>query len=72
MALNPGLKVLSVGGYHDLATPFFQTEKDLARLAPNPNILIKVYNGGHMTYLDDTSRVTEKADVRSFYQSALQ
>lgn len=71
MALNPSLKVLSVGGYHDLATPFFQTEKDLSRLGATPNITVKVYDGGHMTYLDDASRAKEKADVRSFYQSAL-
>jgi carboxypeptidase C (cathepsin A) len=71
MALNPALKVLSVNGYHDLATPFHQTERDLARLDPNPNISIKVYDGGHMTYLDDGSRVKEKADVRAFYQSLL-
>jgi len=72
MALNPALKVLSVSGYHDLATPFFQTEQDLARLGANANIAIKVYNGGHMTYLDDGSRPLEKSDVKAFYQSALQ
>jgi len=71
MAQNPALKVLSVSGYHDLATPFHQTERDLSRLDPNPNITVKVYSGGHMTYLDDASRVKEKADVRAFYQSAL-
>jgi len=71
MALNPALKVLSVSGYHDLATPFYQTEKDLARLGANPNIRIEVYNGGHMTYLDDDSRAQEKNDLRSFYQQAL-
>lgn len=71
MTLNPALKVLSVSGYHDLATPFFQTEEDLARLGANPNIAIKVYNGGHMTYLDDNSRPLEKSDLRSFYQQAL-
>jgi len=71
LALNPSMKVLSVNGYHDLATPFHQTERDLARLGANPNISIKVYDGGHMTYLDDTSRVKEHADVRAFYQAAL-
>jgi len=70
MAQNPALKVLSVSGYHDIATPFFQTEKDLARLGANPNIQIRVYDGGHMTYLDDASRVLQKNDLRSFYQQA--
>jgi carboxypeptidase C (cathepsin A) len=59
-----------VSGYHDLATPFFQTEEDLARLGANPNVTIRVYPGGHMTYLDDGSRPREKSDLRAFYQQA--
>ena len=70
MALNPKLKVLSINGYHDLATPFFQTELDLARLGNNPNIQNRFYSGGHMTYLDDTARVQEKADLVTFYRNA--
>jgi carboxypeptidase C (cathepsin A) len=71
MAQNPQLQVLSLNGYHDLATPFFQTEQDLARLGANPNLQIKVYPGGHMTYLDDASRMREKSDLRAFYQHAV-
>ena len=70
-AHNPKLKVLSLNGYHDLATPFYQTEIDIARLGVNPNVQNKFYSGGHMTYLDDTSRVLQKADLLKFYQSAL-
>ncbi len=70
MAQNPKLKVLSVNGYHDLATPFFQTERDLSRLGPNSDVLLRFYLGGHMTYLDDGSRVLAKADLAQFYQSA--
>jgi carboxypeptidase C (cathepsin A) len=71
MAQNPGLKVLSLNGYHDLATPFFGTERDLARLEPNPNVETRFYVGGHMIYLDDGSRALEKADLVRFYQGAL-
>jgi len=70
LAQNPNLKVLSVNGYHDLATPFFQTERDLARMGPTPNVQLRFYPGGHMTYLDDGSRALEKADLVQFYQSA--
>jgi len=70
MAQNPTLQVLSVNGYHDLATPFFQTERDLARLGVNPNIQTTFYRGGHMTYLDNGSRPLEKADLVQFYQRA--
>jgi len=69
MALNPRLRVLSVNGFHDLATPYWQTALDLARLGPTPRIAIRNYDGGHMTYLDDGSRVRMKADLRAFYHA---
>ncbi|KVK79638.1 S10 family serine carboxypeptidase-like protein [Burkholderia sp. MSMB1498] len=67
LTLNSALKVLSLNGYHDIATPFYQTELDLARLGAQPNLTIKDYQGGHMVYLDDTSRPREKADLATFY-----
>ncbi len=70
-AHNPRLKVLSMSGYHDIATPFFTTEQDLARLGANPNVVQAFYIGGHMTYLDDAARVRQKADLANFYRSAL-
>jgi carboxypeptidase C (cathepsin A) len=69
MAHNPKLKVFSANGWYDIVTPFYLTEQDLARLGSNPNITIRFYQGGHMTYLDDTGRTAEKADVAAFYQS---
>ncbi|WP_323122842.1 S10 family peptidase [Burkholderia alba] len=67
LTLNPSLKILSLNGYHDLATPFYQTELDLGRLGAQPNLTIRNYQGGHMVYLDDTSRPQEKADLVTFY-----
>ncbi|HEY1392799.1 MAG TPA: peptidase S10 [Methylibium sp.] len=73
MLQNPKLQLLSLNGYHDLVTPYFQTEQDLARLpaANQPQVQTRFYAGGHMTYLDDGSRPLEKSDLRSFYQAAL-
>ena len=72
MTLNPRLQVLVASGMHDLATPFYSTEQDLARLgASNPNIHIRNYIGGHMTYLDDGTRVRQKADLAEFYRRVL-
>jgi carboxypeptidase C (cathepsin A) len=71
LTLNPGLKVLSLSGYHDLATPFFQTELDLERLGPTPAVQVRSYPGGHMTYLDDHSRPLQRADLQAFYLQAL-
>ncbi|MBQ5950024.1 S10 family peptidase [Massilia sp. ST3] len=69
LTLNPGLKVLAMSGYHELATPFYQTELDLARLGPNAGIQIRNYDSGHMSYLDDRVRRLQKADLRAFYNS---
>lgn len=70
LTLNPALKVLSLSGYYDLATPFHQTERDLARLGTSPNITVRNYHSGHMAYLDDAARRALKADLAAFYQSA--
>ena len=67
---DSALKVLSRNGYHDLATPFYQTELDLARMGSQPNLQIRHYDGGHMIYLDDVSRSLENADLAAFYQGA--
>lgn len=71
LAQNPRLRVLAMNGLDDLATPFHQTELDLARLGPNPQIKIRNYVGGHMTYLDNVSRPLQKADLAMFYAGAL-
>jgi carboxypeptidase C (cathepsin A) len=71
LAQNPGLRILAVNGYHDVATPFYTTELDLARLGPNPNVSVRNYMGGHMTYLDDASRARMRADLAAWYRSAL-
>lgn len=38
LTLNPQLKVLAENGFHDLATPFLNTEKQLARLQTVPGL----------------------------------
>ncbi|MBT9493097.1 MAG: peptidase S10 [Paucibacter sp.] len=71
LALNPQLRVLALNGYHDLATPFYQTELDLARLNLPGRVLVRNYAGGHMTYLDDAARVASKVDLQAFYRGTL-
>jgi carboxypeptidase C (cathepsin A) len=70
MTQRASLRTLSLAGYHDLATPFWQTELDLARLGPEPGLTVRVYPGGHMTYLDDGSRPRLKSDVTTFVTAA--
>jgi carboxypeptidase C (cathepsin A) len=70
LTLDPALKVLSVGGEHDLITPFHQTELDLARLPASAPVTHFFRPGGHMTYLDDRSRPQMKAALVAFYADA--
>ena len=71
LAQRPALAVLSLNGYHDMATPFHQTELDLARLGSVATLAVKVYPGGHMTYLDDASRPRMRADLVAFIQRSV-
>lgn len=71
LAQRGSLAVLSLNGYHDLATPFHQTELDLARLGSVPRLTVKSYPGGHMTYLDDGARPRMKADLADFIRRSV-
>ena len=70
MLLDPSLKVLFIGGEHDLITPFHQTELDVARLGTDAPVTLHFHPGGHMTYLDDASRPLMKAELAAFFASA--
>ena len=70
LSLDPSLKILFLGGDHDLITPFHQTELDVARLAAGAPVALHFHPGGHMTYLDDGSRPLMKAELAAFYASA--
>ncbi|QND54099.1 peptidase [Phyllobacterium sp. 628] len=66
---NPGIKLLVLHGYHDLATPFHQTELDLAGMGLAERVPVKVYDGGHMTYNTEASRAPMRRDLEEFYRS---
>ncbi len=36
-------------------------------MGPTPNVQLRFYPGGHMTYLDDRSRPLLKASLAAFY-----
>ncbi|QIE26189.1 Serine carboxypeptidase (plasmid) [Caballeronia sp. SBC1] len=73
MRQNPRLRVLSLNGYFDLATPFFQTEYDLAHMGLDPSLRPNVqrtyYPTGHMIYLDDAALHSLKSDLVHFYNA---
>ena len=75
MRKNPHLKVFSVNGLFDLATPFFITEYDLAHMELEPklrgNIQFAYYHSGHMIYLNVDALKQLKSDLAGFYSRAV-
>jgi carboxypeptidase C (cathepsin A) len=74
MRKNPRLKVLSVNGLFDLATPFFITEYDLGHMELDPklrgNVEFAYYHSGHMIYLNVDALKQLKTDLAGFYSRA--
>jgi carboxypeptidase C (cathepsin A) len=75
MRKDPHLKVFSVNGLFDLATPFFITEFDLAHMELEPklrqNIEFAYYPSGHMIYLNVDALKQLKMDLGRFYDTAV-
>jgi len=75
MRQNPRMKILSVNGYYDLATPFHGAEYEFKHMALEPqlqsNIEYRYYPAGHMMYIDPVSADRLKADLSAFYAGAL-
>jgi carboxypeptidase C (cathepsin A) len=75
MRENPNLKLLSLNGLFDLATPFAGAEYDIGHMELGPierqNIRFTYYPSGHMIYIDPVSAQRLHADLASFYASAM-
>jgi carboxypeptidase C (cathepsin A) len=74
MRENPHMKVLSLNGWYDLATPFFATEYDAGRMLLDPdqrkNLSFAYYPAGHMVYLNPEALKQMRADLARFYEEA--
>ncbi|MGN6059056.1 MAG: S10 family peptidase [Sphingomicrobium sp.] len=75
MRTNPYLKVLSLNGYYDMATPFFGTEYDLHHMMLEPaqqrNLEFLYYPSGHMVYLNPDALHRMRLDVQDFIRQAV-
>jgi carboxypeptidase C (cathepsin A) len=73
---NPRLRVFSVNGLFDLATPFFITEYDLGHMELEPklrgNVEFAYYPSGHMIYLNVDALKQLKTDLAGFYSRAVE
>ena len=72
---NPYLKVLSLNGYYDMATPFFATEYDIAHMMLEPvlqkNLEFRYYPSGHMIYLNPDALHQLHGDLAAFYDATV-
>ena len=72
---NPYLKVLSLNGWYDMATPFFATEYDIAHMLLDRklrgNVSFRYYPSGHMIYLNPDALHQLHTDLSSFYDSTV-
>lgn len=74
MRENPHLQLFSANGYFDLATPFFETEYDIAHMQLDPavhkNVRFGYYPSGHMIYLNVDALKQLRGDLGQFYSTA--
>ncbi|MGZ0172766.1 MAG: S10 family peptidase [Planctomycetales bacterium] len=75
MSLNEHMKVFIAHGCFDLVTPCYATGRQLGLMkltkAQEQNLSTKNYDGGHMFYSWDTSRVAFRNDAAEFYKLAI-
>ena len=73
MRQNTHMKVLSLNGYYDMATPFFGAEYDLKHMQIDPtlqkNVIFHYYESGHMVYINPAVTAQFKKDLDAFYDS---
>ena len=71
MTTDRFLRVLSVNGIYDMATPFFGTEQSLHHLGIAPalqaNVSFRYYPSGHMIYLNPVAHASLRRDLAAFY-----
>ena len=74
MRENPNLKVLSLNGYYDMATPFTGAEFDLKHMdlpaELRKNLSFKYYESGHMVYVNPEVHGQFTRDMDSFIDMA--
>ncbi|MEC7685388.1 MAG: serine carboxypeptidase, partial [Pseudomonadota bacterium] len=70
LRINPALKVMVASGYFDMVTPFFDAEYTLNRHGILANQMqYTYYQGGHMMYVNEPSRLELLADTRRFIET---
>ena len=75
MTENPSLRVLSMNGYYDMATPFFATEYVVSHMQLDPtlagHITFSYCDAGHMMYTRKNCRDELNQAMTNLYSTAL-
>jgi carboxypeptidase C (cathepsin A) len=73
MKYNPSLKILLLGGYFDIATPYFEGVYEMRHLQIPQNLQANIsyhyYQSGHMVYANEAALKQLHADVAAFIRS---
>ncbi len=69
LSVDPSWKIMVAHGFYDQVTPFYPTELDLRKVKLTERIPLKTYEGGHMLYYQESSRIQFKKDLVEFYQA---
>ncbi len=71
LSMNPGMKLMVVHGLYDLVTPYLDSKYFVEQLAQSSpmasDVEFKTYEGGHMFYMWEKSRIAFTKDVASLY-----
>jgi carboxypeptidase C (cathepsin A) len=68
LALTPSFRLVIAHGYSDMVTPYAVSRYVLDHLPPfEGRATLKLYRGGHMFYLDPSSRKAFTADAHAIY-----
>lgn len=75
MALNPDMKVFLTHGRFDMVTPYFSSDRirNLLRLDDRTagSLTVEHFDGGHMFYAWEESRIAFRRSIGAFYEDAL-
>ena len=71
LALTPSFRLMIAHGYSDMVTPYAISRYVLDHLPTfEGRATLKLYRGGHMFYLDPSSRKAFTADARPIYAAS--
>ena len=69
------MRVMVVGGYYDLATPYYAVEYTFNHMGLHPEMRQRIswnmYQAGHMLYIDSDSHAKLKKDLADFIAGSL-